>query len=515
MNNTETDLIRFPLSISSNLRKGDTMKKFQYEKLAVAVILVGGVFPPLLCEYSTLSPENDNWPMFMHDYKNTGYSPSAAPDTPHLLWTFDTEQRLFGSPIVYDSTVYQVGRGFLFALDAETGDILWSSRVPVVGSTPFVTEEYLYVGTCNGIAALNSKTGELLWQVQLVDFECDPWEDDRSSFLSSSPIETEKGIVMCTHRNILYSTANPFPEGINRVVCLDPEDGTLLWQYHYFVRAGYSPALINERIIVNSEQLEILDVETGEQLWSYATEPLGDTSPVVTDSTIVTVSSDDGIVYAFGLDTQKLLWTHSMDALVLSTPAVHENKILVKTYDETIYALDEETGSVLWEKNVKEESHFPGREVQRNVQASFRSSPAIADNKIYVGLWSGTLLCLEVDTGEILWKYKTDGSIVASPAVAGEKVFISSTDGKVYCFGIDPKTYFEKAEKYRKQKNTERAREFYVRAREYYKIQGDQEMVTKCEKRLEDKDYIRIEVPVIACIIIGALLIYWKRCRNP
>lgn len=487
------------------------MKKFQYEKLAVAVILVGGVFPSLLCEQSTLSPENDNWPMFMHDYKNTGYSPSAAPDSPHLLWTFATEQRLFGSPVVLDGTVYQVGRGFVFALDAETGDIQWSSRVSVIGSTPFVTEEYLYVGTCDGIAALNPKTGELLWQVQLVDFRCDPWKYDPSDFLSSSPIETEKGIVMCTHRNI-YNTNNPFPEGINRVVCLDPKDGTLLWQYHYFVKAGYSPALINGRIILNSEQLEILDVETGEELWSYATEPLDDTSPVVTDSTIVTVSSEDGIVYAFDLDTQELLWTHSMDIPVLSTPAVYGNRILVITYDETIYALDEETGNVLWEKNVKEESDFPSFDVLRNLQASFRSSPAIADNKVYVGLWSGAFLCLEVDTGETVWKYKTEGSIVASPAVACEKVVVASTDGRVYCFGIDPETYFEKAEEYRKEGNTERAREFYVRARDYYQAQGDKEMVTKCEERLKG-EYSWVLIFVATCVF-GALLIYWKIHRR-
>jgi outer membrane protein assembly factor BamB len=490
------------------------MKKFQYEKLAVAVILVGGVFPSLVCEHSALSPEHDNWPMFMHDYRNTGYSPSAAPDSPHLLWTFDTEQRLFSSPVVYNGTVYQGGRGYLFALDAETGEILWSSRLPVVGSTPIVTEEYLYVGTCNGMAALNSENGELIWQVQLVDFKCDPWGDDLPSFLSSSPIETEKGIVMCAHRNILYSTANPFPEGINRIVCLDPKNGTLLWQYHYFVRAGYSPALIDGRIVLNSEQLKILDVETGQELWSYATDPLGDTSPVVTDSTIVTVSSDDGIVYAFDLDTQELLWTHSMDTLVLSTPAVYENEVLIVTYDETIYALDEETGDVLWDKNVKEESHFPGFEVIRNVQAGFSSSPAIADNKVYVGLWSGTFLCLEVDTGEILWKYETGGSIKASPAIADEKVFISSTDGKVYCFGIDPETYFEKAEGYRKQRETEKAKEFYIRAQDYYESQGDQKMVKKCEDRLEDKTNFWIETIAIICTIIGVAVICLKRRRT-
>lgn len=413
------------------------MKRLRWKKVTLAIALLGGVFPSLL--YGSTTPINTNWPMFMHDLHNTGYSPSDAPDSRYLLWEFDTKQRLFGSPVVYNGTVYQVGRGFLFALDSETGTVLWSLRVSVIGSTPFVTDESLYVGTCNGVAALNSQTGELIWQTQLADFKCDPWGDDRSTFLASSPIVTDKGVVMCTHRNIYARYGVPDPEGINRTVCLDPKTGALLWEYSLDERAGYSPALADGRIFINSIELEILDVETGQHLGSYFAEKgLVDTSPVISGNAIVTVSSHEGTVYMIDIDTHNLLWEYNLTNPVLSTPAVYDGRIIVVTFDGTIVTLDKSTGDILWRREIHKKVEFPAGVISRNMQAVFNSSPAIADNKVYVGLRSGLFLCLNLDTGNPLWEYQTGGAIVASPAVADGKVFIASTDGKVYCFGIDP-----------------------------------------------------------------------------
>ncbi|KYK35848.1 MAG: PQQ-binding-like beta-propeller repeat protein [Theionarchaea archaeon] len=491
------------------------MKRSQHKNFALAMLLTVGMllFTPYTC--NTVSDKHANWSMFMHDLQNTGYSPSAAPDTPHLLWIFDTEQRLFGSPIVYNGTLYQVGRGSLFALDAETGGTIWSSELPVIGSTPFVTGESLYVGTCNGIAALNSKTGKPIWQVQLADFECDPWNDDLSNFIASSPIMTNTGVIMCTHRNISASYGYPNPEGINRVVCLDSETGTLLWQHPLDDRAGYSPAFIEGRVFINSTQLRVLDDETGQQLWSYTdAKGLYDTSPVIDHNAVVTISTDEGSVYQVDITAQELLWKCDLDSHVISTPAVHSNRVIVVTIEETIYALDENTGSVLWKREVHVESNFSAHDVLKNATASFNSSPAIADNKIYVGLRSGTFLCLELDTGEILWQYETKGSIIASPAVADEKVFMASTDGKVYCFGIDPETYFQKAEQYDKQGNTEKAREFYMRAKDYYESQGNSEMIKKCEKKLNSRRYLWVAVVLVGCMIICAMVVYWKMHKS-
>ncbi|MBU6996492.1 MAG: PQQ-like beta-propeller repeat protein [Theionarchaea archaeon] len=211
-----------------------------------------------------------------------------------------------------------------------------------------------------------------------------------------------------------------------------------MWEFPLHERAGYSPAYIDRNVIINAHELKVLDVETGQELWSYPAEGLYDTSPVVNGNTIVTVSKDDSVVSSIDTATHELLWEYNLNSDVYSTPAVCDGKIIVLTRDGMLVALDQTAGKLLWKKEIHEKPDSSAHDILRNTAANFVSSPAIADNKIYVGLWSGTFLCLNLETGKTLWKYHTGGSIVASPAVADGKVFIASTDGKIYCFGINP-----------------------------------------------------------------------------
>ena len=483
------------------------MSKYEKRSFTSKFVLVGIL--SFLAIMGSARVDPGGWPRFMHDLQNTGYSLSAAPDTSYLLWTFDTGQRLFGSPVILDGTLYQAGRGCVFALDIETGDTLWSSRIPVIGSTPCVMDT-LYVGTCNGAAALNIETGDVLWQVYLADFPCNP-DDEPQDFIASSPIVTDAGIILCTHRNILSSFVQPSqppPEGINRVVCLDVETGSLVWEHSLTLRAGYSPAFENNVLYINSNTLKVLSVETGEEIWSYPAELLFDTSPVINGEYIIAVS-ENGTVYSINKKTHELFWKTRLIYRVFSTPAVFEDLIIISTAGG-VFALDKNNGDILWENEIQQESPFSSFDNLMNAQASFDSSPAIADGKVYVGLRSGLFLCLDLETGEILWQYQTDGAIIASPAIADEKIFVASTDGKICCFGIDPQTYFEKAEKYEEQGNTERAREFYMRARDYYQSQGNSEMVKKCEDKLEDKTFWWTVAVIMICLFVGALLVYKK-----
>lgn len=415
------------------------MRKYVCEECLVIPFIVF-ISSFSLLEMNTVTQDQE-WPTFMHDYENTGFSGSSAPDSMYLLWSYDTGQRLFGSPIVSGGIVYQAGRGCVFALDEETGKMIWSSGVQVVGSTPCKKGDFLYVGTCNGVASLNAQTGEVAWEVKLAEFECGLGKYDFPTFLASCPVTTEKGIIMCTHENWEMTFPYPYeppPEGINRVVLLDLENGALLWEYALGDRGGYSPALVSDAVVINSDDANLLDLSTGKCLGSYPVEDLYDSSPVISDGKLIVVSKQEGIVSLFEIETGALLWERTLEKKVTSTPAIYNDTIVVVTCDGTIIALNKKTGDIIWRRMIEDSFEGSISETAQNLVSSVNSSPAIAGNKVYVGLRTGVFLCLRLDTGKTLWKYEPGSAIVASPAVADGKVFIASTNGKVYCFGENP-----------------------------------------------------------------------------
>ena len=51
-----------------------------------------------------------------------------------------------------------------------------------------------------------------------------------------------------------------------------------------------------------------------------------------------------------------------------------------------------------------------------------KSSPAIADGKVYVGSDDKNVYCLDADNGNKIWSYTTSGEVDSSPAIADGKV---------------------------------------------------------------------------------------------
>ena len=60
------------------------------------------------------------------------------------------------------------------------------------------------------------------------------------------------------------------------------------------------------------------------------------------------------------------------------------------------------------------------------------SSPRSEGGKIYVGAVDGFVYCLDAGTGALLWKFQTNGPVVASPVVQDGVVYIGSMDHQLY-----------------------------------------------------------------------------------
>ena len=58
--------------------------------------------------------------------------------------------------------------------------------------------------------------------------------------------------------------------------------------------------------------------------------------------------------------------------------------------------------------------------------------PIIGGEKLFVATHAGNLYALDTDTGEVLWRFQAHGAFLHSPAIVEHIVLAGSTDGNLY-----------------------------------------------------------------------------------
>lgn len=122
--------------------------------------------------------------------------------------------------------------------------------------------------------------------------------------------------------------------------------------------------------------------------------------------------------------TNQTLWSFKTDAIVDSSPVVADGVVYIGSTDFNLYSLNATNGVKIWS--------FP----TGSYPSYLISSPAVAGGVVFIGSRDGSVYALNAATGDKIWSYQTGGDVDSSPAVAGGVVYVGSNDGNVYAFGV-------------------------------------------------------------------------------
>ena len=64
------------------------------------------------------------------------------------------------------------------------------------------------------------------------------------------------------------------------------------------------------------------------------------------------------------------------------------------------------------------------------------SSPAIYNDRIYLGSNDYIIYCFDYLTGDIIWTFTTTNEIHSSPTIAYGNLYLGTNDGVLYCIDI-------------------------------------------------------------------------------
>jgi outer membrane protein assembly factor BamB len=108
-------------------------------------------------------------------------------------------------------------------------------------------------------------------------------------------------------------------------------------------------------------------------------------------------------------DRLERAWRLDAGGAVYSTPVSDGERIYVAAQKGQVVALNP-GGSVIWKKTLTRTD-----DAGRDIPMRFDAPLACADGLVFAGNTRGTLLALEAATGNVKWRYETEGSVAGSP----------------------------------------------------------------------------------------------------
>jgi len=323
----------------------------------------------------------------------------AIRQEPSVQWQAKVSSTWLMPPVLADGILYTgSGDGVLYALDAQTGEEIWSTDgFGQLENSGAAAGDILVVGGYDQrVRALDRHTGEVLWSF------------DTTSFVQASPLIVDEQVYIATD-HALYD--------------LDLVSGELKWEVATGNEGAYMGAPAYEAGIIytsGGKYLLAVDRTDGTELWRIQhEEPF---TALAIANQMIYVGNFDGFFYAYDQKTGDEKWKFHGSGIFWAGPAIQGNTVYTGN-DATVYAVNAQTGEQLWSFDTD------GLAV---------SEPTVSDGVVYVSdsshefpRGSRHLYALDAQTGEELWRFEVIATFLPAPALDEDTIFITTT-GEVY-----------------------------------------------------------------------------------
>ena len=219
------------------------------------------------------------------------------------------------------------------------------------------------------------------------------------------------------------------------IYCLNTYNGRNFWRLEGPVQIFSSPTVVGGRVYVGEGfhqdadcHLHCLDANNGRSIWRFKTASHVESTPFVSQGKVYFGAGNDG-VYCLDALKGKMIW-HYPSIHVDISPAVWKGKVYFGTgYGEyRIYAVDANSGAEVWSKRVD----YP-----------VWGSPSADGDTVFFGLGNGNFIesaeepkgrvtARNAETGEQIWEYEAQDSVLTAVAYRNGFVYFGSRDGGVY-----------------------------------------------------------------------------------
>ncbi|MEW8015369.1 MAG: outer membrane protein assembly factor BamB [Candidatus Sedimenticola endophacoides] len=315
------------------------------------------------------------------------------------------DKRIKLVPFVHGGRVYAAdGEGEVRAFDSTSGRVIWSRETGLeIAGGPGVGEGLVLLGTSNAeLVALEAESGQERWRARV------------SSEILAVPTIARGVAVAYTIDGKLYG--------------FDAASGERKWIYDretpvLTLHGSSSPVISGQLVICGfaSGRLAAVELDSGALVWDVAvTAPRGrselermvdiDSDPLVVNG-IVFVTTYQGEMAAVSEETGTVLWRRELSAY--AGMGRDNRQLFVSDAEDHLWAIDPRNGSALW-RNKKLE----GRRI---------TGPAVVGNHVVVGDFEGYLHLLSSEDGRMEGRIRIGDSPMSTPPIVA--------NGVIYAYG--------------------------------------------------------------------------------
>ncbi len=338
---------------------------------------------------------------------------------------------LLASPIIYNGKVFaQDVNATVYAFELKTGKEIFktklkpqnendaSSALNGVGLAADNNKIYALTGFGSAFA-LNAQTGEIIWR------------KDFNVPLRVAPV--------VANNKIFVQTID------NQLLCLDASNGSEIWNYGIsaedtVLAGGAVPAYDAQKEILvagfSNGEVQAFNGRIGYPIWSnnlINNQQIGSSlginaikaAPVIDGNVVYVVGSTD-LTLAINLENGDVLWEAPIGGT--NTPWVDSEAIFILSNNFELYALDKQTGSILFKKEFLRDISARKR---RNLYAN---GPVMINSQLFVTTSSGLIYAFSAQNGAEKNKIESKENIAFAPIAAQKTVVITTEDAELIAF---------------------------------------------------------------------------------
>ena len=161
--------------------------------------------------------------------------------------------------------------------------------------------------------------------------------------------------------------------------------------------------------------------------WSINLDSSLSTGISVSNNTLI-FGTASGIVYAVNKDNAQTIWTYSSSSTPTGNPAVTEDNVIIGQSDGTIVCLSISDGTIIWINHSYDDD--PNDDLFDGVSTG--------NNMVFAPRADGKLQALDITNGHVLWTYQSELGLKTVPVYAEGFVFQGEYNGLLSM--IDVKT---------------------------------------------------------------------------